>query len=91
MAYSFDPSTKIVSLSSGTVALNVRDLYSRWKEWVAASDNAKYLPVFNATGGDTIDASAGTSIPCYAFLLNGWKIRPQEANHTLNVSGGGVL
>jgi hypothetical protein len=91
MATSFDPSTKIISLSSGTTSIDVRGVYSDWKRWVAVSDNAKYLPVFSATGGDTIDAGAGTSIPCYAFLLNGWRIRPQEASHTLSVSGGVLL
>lgn len=90
MAISFNPSTKIISLSSGTVSLDVRDLYSRWKDWVQISDNTKYLPAFRTVGGDTIDAGAGTSVPFYAFLLNGWRIRPQEASHTVNV-GGGVL
>jgi hypothetical protein len=91
MTISFDASTQRINLSAGTVALDVRDLYSKWKEWVQVSDNTKYLPAFSATGGDTIDAGAGTSIPCYAFLLNGWRIKPQEASHTLAVSGGVLL
>lgn len=91
MAIIFTASTKIASLSSGTTSLDVRDLYSRWKDWVQESDNTKYLPAFSTTGGDTIDAAAGTSIPCYAFLINGWRIKPQEASHTLNVTGGVLL
>ena len=91
MAISFDAATQRINLSIGTTALDVRDLYSRWKDWVQVSDNTKYLPAFSATGGDTIDSGAGTSIPAYAFLVNGWRIKPQEANHTLAVTGGVLL
>ena len=88
MAYTFDPANKLIILSSGTVSMGVRDVYSRWKEWVQTSDNSKYLPAFSTTGGDPIDVAAGTSIPAYMFLLNGWRIRPQESNHTLKVYDG---
>jgi hypothetical protein len=55
------------------------------------SDNSKYLPAFINVGGDDIDSSAGTKIPIYAFLMNGWKIKPQEANHTLSINDGILL
>ena len=42
-------------------------------------------------GGNDIDLGAGTSIPIYIYLLNGWKIKPKEANHTLNVTNGILL
>jgi uncharacterized SAM-binding protein YcdF (DUF218 family) len=42
-------------------------------------------------GGDEIDPIAGTTIPVYISLLNGWRIRPQAANHTLGVSDGILL
>jgi hypothetical protein len=42
-------------------------------------------------GGDDIDAGAGTKIPIYIFLLNGWRLRPQEASHTLSVTDGIIL
>lgn len=88
MAYTFDPAAKLIILSSGTVSMSVRDVYSRWKQWMQVSDNCKYLPAFSTTGGDDIDPVAGTSIPAYMFLTNGWRIRPHEANHTLNVNDG---
>lgn len=91
MAFSFDAAQKRISLSAGTVSLDVRAVYSRWKEWAQAADNSKYLPAFSVTGGDTIDAASGTSIPCYAFLQDGWRVKPQEAHHTLNVTGGVLL
>jgi hypothetical protein len=88
MAYSIDGPTKTISLTSGTITVSVRDLWSRWVDWFLTSDNSKYaLAMFN-TGGDVIDAGAGTSIPIYVFLSNGWRIRPQEANHTLNINDG---
>lgn len=90
MAYTFDGPNKRIILSSGTAYVSVRDMWSRYVEWVDDSDNSKYLPAFNIVGGDDIDVSAGTKIPIYAFFLNGWRLKPQEANHTLNV-GDGIL
>jgi hypothetical protein len=91
VAITFDGPNKLAILSSGTTTLDVIDLYSRWKDWSRTSDNSKYLPAFAPVGGDPIDASAGTSIPLFAFLANGWRVRPQEASHTLNVTGGVLL
>lgn len=90
MAITFDGPAKLAVLSAGTTQLNVADLYSRWKDWVALG-NAQYLEMFRPVGGDPIDLAAGTSIPLYAFLANGWRVRPQEADHTLAVSGGVLL
>lgn len=90
MAITFDGPNKLIVLSTGTTALSVRDLWSRWADWVLTGDNSKYLPAMEQVGGQDIDLSAGTKIPIYLFLLNGWRLRPQEANHTLNV-GDGVL
>ncbi len=71
--------------------MSVRDIWSRWIDWVLAEDNSKYLPAFTTVGGNTVDVSAGTSIPIYAFLVNGWRIKPQEASHTLTVTEGVLL
>jgi hypothetical protein len=90
MAITFDGPTKIITLTSGTTSLDVVDLYSRWKDWVA-SGNANFLSAFDVVGGNSIDAISGTSVPLYAFLTNGWRLRPQEASHTLNVFGGVLL
>lgn len=87
MGYNFDGSSKIISLTLGTTQLNVRDLYSRWKDWVKQS-GMNYLKAFEVVGGDPIDESAGIYITSYFFLINGWKIKPQEANHKLIVYDG---
>lgn len=87
----FDGPAKRINLTGGTVLVGVKELLSRWADWVAASDNAKYLPAFSQVGGNDVDPSAGTSIPIYGFLINGWRVKPYEADHTLNVSQGVLL
>jgi hypothetical protein len=91
VGYSFDGTSKVITLTAGTTTMSVRDVWSRWVDWIALSDNSKYLPAFVTVGGDDIDPGAGTKIPIYAFLLNGWRIKPQEADHTLNVTDGILL
>lgn len=86
----FDGPNKLIVLD-GAAELSVADLYSRWKDWWSSDDNSKYLASFRTVGGDSIDASAGTSIPLFAFLINGWRIRPSENNQTLVVNGGVLL
>lgn len=90
MTVTFDGPLKIITCETGTTVLEVPDLYSRWKDWVLAG-NAFYPEAMKAVGGDVIDAGAGTSIPAYVFLANGWRIRPQEADHTLSVKDGVLL
>lgn len=87
MGLSFDGPTKVITLS-GETTLSVRNLWSRWVDWLLTSDNSKYLFACGQVGGDDIDPVAGTTIPIFIFLLNGWRIKPQEANHTLSVTEG---
>lgn len=85
MSYTFDGPNKLVILPPGTVSLGVGDMYSRWKEWVALGDNLKYRQALRVVGGDpTVGAN---TISSYFFLMNGWRVRPQEANHILTVKG----
>jgi len=89
--YTFDGPTLNIALDPGT-ELNVTDLYSRWKDWVKISSaNAGHPQAFESTGGDDIDAGAGTSIPHYAFLTNFWRISPDELDYTLAVTTGVLL
>lgn len=85
MSYTFDGDSKLCILGAGVTELDVKDMYSRWKEWAGTSDNSKYLPFLDVVGGNpTVGANA---IASYFFVMNGWRIRPQEANHTLTVNG----
>lgn len=83
MPIAFDPATKRIVLDSTSVSAQA--IYSAWVDWVVVSDNIKYLPAFRAVGGD--DLGAGLSIPPYYFLVNGWRVRPMEANQTLTLTG----
>lgn len=81
MAYTFDGSTKRITLPTGMVTLDLIDVFSRYKDWILAG-NAECLLAFNTVGGDI------TEIPLYLFMQNGWLIVPQSANHTLTVTNG---
>lgn len=91
MTISFNGATRTITLGAGRTVLGVRELWSRWVDWWLTGDNSKYLLAFSQIGGNDIDQAAGTRIPVYLYLLNGWRIRPQEANHTLNVIDGVLL
>lgn len=83
MAYGIDTANKRIILDSTNAT--AQSIYAFWVDWVATGDNFKYLPAFRATGGD--DLGGGISIPAYYFLINGWRVRPMEQNHTLTVTG----
>lgn len=87
MGYTFNGSDKVVSLTLGTTVLDVRDLYSRWKDWVV-STGSMFLQGISVVGGEPVDESQGIYVTSYFFLENGWKIKPQEANHKLKVTSG---
>lgn len=87
MPVSFDgPSTTITLPATGTYDAEI-DLYSDWKEWVVQGDNAKYLPAFDATGGD--DIGGGQEIAPYFFLRTdyGWSIKAPEQDGDLIIQG----
>jgi hypothetical protein len=85
MSYSFDGPQRLCILGPGTTVLDVADMYSRWKEWLAIDDNSKFLPFMSVVGGDTTVGS--NAIASYFFVQNGWRVRPSEAHHTLTVDG----
>lgn len=90
MAFSFDATNKLIVLSTGTVSIVLAELWSAWKDWVRLG-NAGCARALDYVGGEPIDSSAGTLVPLFLFLLNGWKIRPYEGDHTLAVSGGTLV
>lgn len=91
MSITFDGPNRRIVLGAGKTVVGVREIWSRWVDWHSQTDNSKFANAFKQVGGDAIDASAGTSIPIYAFLLDGWRVRPQESNHTLVVNDGVLL
>jgi hypothetical protein len=64
-----------------------KNLYSAWKEWIVLSDNAKYPPAFDTTGGDNV--GGGQEIAPYFFCRNdlGWRVKMPSADGEIVVSG----
>jgi hypothetical protein len=83
VAITIDPANKRLILDSASVTAQA--IYAAWVDWVASSDNSKYLPAFSSVGGDSL--GAGLFVPPYYFLLNGWRVRPMESNHNLTITG----
>ena len=83
MAIFFDAANKRIVLDSA--AASASDIFSRWMDWAATADNAKYGEVLSQVGGE--DLGGGLSIPPYFFLQNGWRVRPMEVNQTLSITG----
>lgn len=82
----FDGPNSLIIVNPGVTELDVKiDLYSDWKEWTLLSDNGKYLPAFRSVGGDPI--SATRALGATFFLINGWRIRPDETDHRLIITG----
>jgi hypothetical protein len=82
----FIPASKRQVLDAGVTSVSISKLYSDWKDWLRLGNNAQYEYAYAQLGGNPV--SGAVFIPFYAFLLNSWKIRPQEANHTLTIVDG---
>jgi hypothetical protein len=90
-AVTFSGSTKRIVCDAGNSSLNVQALYSEWIDWALLGSNLRFFPAFSTQGGTDVDPGAGTSIPFYVYLINSWRVRPQEASHTLAVTTGILL
>jgi hypothetical protein len=85
MAYTFDGINKIISFDESTTEFDVRDLWSRYVDWMLVSDNSKYVLAMRNVGGDPLPGSK--SLGLTYFMLNGWKIRPFSETHVLSING----
>lgn len=91
--FTVDTSAKLFIAKAGVVEFDIKvDLYSDAKEhWLLGGPEMGFKFPFATVGGEAIDDAAGTKVPLYAFLVDGWRVRPDEANHTLKVTGGILL
>ncbi len=85
MGYQFDGVGRKIALTPGTVEIEVADLWSRWIDWLLTGDNTKFPLALRNVGGDPVSASK--SLGLTFFLINGWRIVPQSADHRLTISG----
>ena len=83
MPITFDPATKRIILDSA--AVSATEIYSRWVDWAATGDNAKYGMVIRQSGLDALPG--GRFSPANFFRQGDWRVRPMDANHTLDISG----
>tara|TARA_R110002126_G_scaffold10818_1_gene49356 strand:- start:3421 stop:3894 length:474 start_codon:yes stop_codon:yes gene_type:complete len=85
-SFTFLGADKVVLLNNQN-RFTAEDMYSEWKEWVIADDNAKYEKAFDTTGGD--DVGSNQEIAPYFFLRNnsGWRIKMPAQNGELVLSG----
>jgi len=85
--FTVDTTAKLFIVKPGVTAFDVKvDFYSDAKEhWIAGGAAFGFDFPIRTIGGDSIGGSlfAGDLY----FLRDGWKIRPDEVNHTLNVTG----
>ena len=87
----FDGNNLLITLdapTAGVLDLDIQRLYSEWKEWQLDSfQNMGYPPAFRTAGGDAITATL-SGVPTF-FLRNdyGWRIKPFEADQTINIQG----
>lgn len=86
MAFTFDGPNKIIQCDPGTVQFSSATVYSAWKRWAQESDNAKYQRAFEDSVGSN-ELGGGVLLGAYYFITNGWKIRPQDTDHTLVIEG----
>ena len=93
----FDTANRLIICNIGVVLLDIRvDLYSDAKEdWESGALDIGAVRLnmfkfpFRVIGGD--DTAPGEIAPLYAYLTEGWRIRPQEADHVLNMTNGAIL
>jgi hypothetical protein len=83
MPITFDPANSRIILDS--TSTTATEIYSRWVDWAATSDNLKYGMVIRQVGSD--DLGGGLSIPPYYFLQGPWRVRPMESSHNLTITG----
>lgn len=85
--FTVDTTNKLFIAKSAIVSFNVKvDLYSDAKEhWITDSTAFKFDFPIRTIGGDSV--GGGQFAGDLYFLRDGWKIRPDEANHTLTITG----
>ena len=80
----FDGENKLIIMDDGEDILDTRIMYYNWKLWLSNPENLKYPLALRYVGGDAIGEN---NLGITYFLINGWKIRPYEGDHTLTIKG----
>ena len=81
MAIAFDGPNKRIILDRATVSS--AEIWSAWVDWHPL--NTEWPIAMRQTGGSLLVGSIYE--PVNFFLMNGWRVRPMEANHKLVITG----
>lgn len=87
--YTINFGSELIIMDTGETEFDVPGAYSTWKDAILVGSNAQYQFAFETAGGESLGGA--NSIPKYAFLVNGWRCRPDEADHLLEVVNGVLL
>ena len=74
----FDPANKIIQLDRSSVSAS--EIWSAYVDWSVLTDNLKYGVFMTQIGGVA-------PIALYIYLVDGWKVRPQEADGEVTITG----
>lgn len=85
--FTVDTANKRFVANFGVTSFDVKvDLYSDAKEhWLDGGNPMKFLFPIRSIGGDPV--GGGVFAGDLYFLRDGWRVRPYEASHTLNITG----
>ena len=84
----FSGINKRVIVDNGETDVDIQiNAYSHWKDWMVnnPTGNMRYLQAIRGVGGDPL--IPGRFLGDTYFLMNEWKIRPYEGDHTLYLRG----
>lgn len=84
--YTIDFANKLVIMGTGETEYDIPGAYSHWKDQMRLADNFIYDFAYTIKGG--VVYSGAKEIPAFTALVNGWKVRPDEADHTLSAVNG---
>ena len=82
MIIEFDGQNRIIYIDNVIDTINIKSIYSRWKDWVLVDLNAMY---FQAFACENIDNEI------QYYLTNDWKIRQKNNNQVLNIIGNLII
>lgn len=87
--FTFIGNTKIIELDTGVRSFTPTELYSAWKDWTISSDNSKYEQAMRAIGNEPLTPT--NNAPAFFFMMNGWRIQPEDVNHVLVIDGNLIV
>ena len=71
-AFTFDGENRTITVNSAFYDVDVKRMYSEWKQWVAIRDHAKFIPALRVIGGDPV--GSGMFAGDIYFLTNQWQV-----------------